>query len=377
MLKKINLRSLFTNSWVLLLLAIAVAGGLTFLLYQYLNERESKLKADITAQRVRAGVQVVVPSSDAPVGTPLSSSVFVAREIPADMVYDDMIRPEDFPKYRASHLIKPLRRGLPLRAADVDALSGRDFSDMLPPGQRALTVEIDTVNSTALLLRPGNRVDLYWLGKVFHEDQASDDRKIAQLIMPDVLVLATGQDVRPRDAGEADQQDQTNPNSSAMSRQQGVGYSTVTLQVPVEDVARIALAQKIGGLRLILRNSDDKGSHGPPLVQESDVFTDPSQDSPASTVNGTSHGTSHGTTASHQVVELITGGGANNTNLIVGPATVPTSAQNAPAAGQIAAGAPTLAPASPQHQPSVYEQANAIAQQLQNAATPSASPSPQ
>ncbi|CAD6552687.1 Flp pilus assembly protein CpaB [Paraburkholderia metrosideri] len=372
MLKKINLRSLFTNSWVLLFLAIVVAGGLTFLLYKYLNDRESKLKADITARSTRSGVQVVVPSSDAPVGTPLSSSVFVAREIPTDMVYDDMIRPEDFPKYRASHLVKPLRRGLPLRAADVDALSGRDFSDMLPPGQRALTVEIDTVNSTALLLRPGNRVDLYWLGKTFHEDRASDDRKVAQLLMPDVLVLATGQDLRPRDAGEAGQQDQTNPNSSAMSRQQGVGYSTVTLQVPVEDVARIALAQKIGGLRLILRNSGDKGSEGPSLVQENDVFMDPAQGSTTSTTNSTA--------PSRQVVELITGGGANNTSLIVSPATSSTSAQNAPAAGQAsanpfpgAAASPQTQP-QPQPQPSLYEQANAIAQQLQNAVAPSTSP---
>lgn len=351
MLKKINLRSLFANSWVLLFLAVVVAGGLTFLLYKYLNDRENKLKADMSAQRVHAGVQVVVPANDVPVGTPLSSSVFVAREIPTDMVYDDMIRPEDFPKYRAAHLVKPVRRGLPLRTADIDALRGRDFSDILPPGTRALTVEIDTVNATALLLRPGNRVDLYWLSK-----------KIVQLMMPDVLVLATGQDMRPRDAGEATQQEMTNPNSSAMSRQQGVGYNTVTLQVPVEDVARIALAQKVGGLRLVLRNSDDKGNAGPPLVQESDVFVDPALGSTSPS----------GMRASHQFVELITGGGMNNTSVPVSPAEQTTPAQDAPAAAKATADAPP-----PQRQPSLYEQANAIAQQLQNAAAPNTSQSSQ
>jgi pilus assembly protein CpaB len=365
MLKKINLRSLFANSWVLLFLAVVVAGGLTFLLYKYLNDREKKLKADMSAQRVRAGVQVVVPANDVPVGTPLSSSVFVAREIPTDMVYDDMIRPEDFPQYRASHLVKPVRRGLPLRAADVDVLRGRDFSDILPPGQRALTVEIDTVNSTALLLRPGNRVDLYWLGKVFHQDRSSDDKKIAQLMMPGVLVLATGQDLRARDAGEASRQDMTNTNSSAMSRQQGVGYNTVTLQVPVDDVARIALAQKVGGLRLILRNSDDKGSDGPPLVQESEIFADPAQ------------GSTSGTGSPHQVVELITGGGANNTSVLVSPAEQSTPAQDAPAAAKATTDAAQSSSALPQRQPGLYEQANAIARQLQNAVAPSTSQSPQ
>lgn len=361
MLKKIKLRSLLANSWVLLFLAVLVAGGLTFLLYKYLNDRENKLKADIAAQTVRAGVQVVVPAYDVPVGTPLSSSVFVAREIPGDLVYEDMIRPDDFEKYRTSRLVKPVRRGLPLRAADIDALRGRDFSDVLPAGQRALTVEIDTVNSTALLLRPGNRVDLYWVGRGFREDHASDDKKVAQLLMPDVLVLATGQDTRPRDAGEAAQQDPANANSSAMSRQQGMGYTTVTLQLPVDDVARVALAQKIGGLRLILRNTDDKGHDGPPLVQESDVFVDPTRGTLA---------TGKGPAA--QVVEVISGGGVNSASVLVSPGP-PAPARDTSAATRAPADAEQPAPAAAQREPSLYEQANAIAQQLQKAVAPSTS----
>ncbi|MFM0718548.1 Flp pilus assembly protein CpaB [Paraburkholderia strydomiana] len=359
MLKKINLRSLFANSWVLLFLAVLVAGGLTFLLYTYLNDRETKLKADIAAQTVRSGVQVVVPAHDVPVGTPLSSSEFVAREIPGDMVYDDMIRPDDFGQYRTAHLVKPVRRGLPLRAGDIDALRGRDFSDALPAGQRALTVEIDTVNSTALLLRPGNRVDLYWLGKVFREDHASDDKKVAQLLMANVLVLATGQDIRPRDAGEAAQQDPANAGNNAMSRQQGMGYTTVTLQVPVDDVPRVALAQRIGGLRLILRNADDKGSDGPPLVQESDVFIDPTRGAPTP-----------GGGQAAQVVEMISGGGSNGSSVLVGPGPQPAPAQSTRTEGTAAA-APQSETA--QREPSLYEQANAIAQQLQKAVAPSPS----
>ncbi|ASL46596.1 hypothetical protein bAD24_III04360 [Burkholderia sp. AD24] len=368
MFRKIKFRSLFANSWVLLFLAVLVAGGLTYLLYRYLNDRESKLKADIAAHGVRAGVEVVVPAQDVPVGTPLSSDAFVSREIAGDMVYDDMIRADDFQQYRASHLVKPVRRGLPLRAGDVDSLRGRDFADALPVGQRAVTVEIDTVNSTALLIRPGNRVDVYWLGKVFHESQAADDKKMAQLLLPNVLVLATGQDMRPRDAGEAAHQDQANANSSAMSRQEGMGYTTVTLQVPVEDVARIALAQKIGGLRLILRNADDKGSAGPSLVQESEVFMDPGQ---------RTRGTGIGTSRAAQGVEVIAGGGANSTGTLVPlmPQGAPSNAaQEGPRADTAAANAAQSAPAAaPQRQPSLYEQANAIAQQLQKAVTPSAS----
>ncbi|WP_027214391.1 Flp pilus assembly protein CpaB [Burkholderia sp. WSM2232] len=362
MLKKIKIRSLLSNSWVLLFAAVCVAGGLTFLLYKYLNEREIRLKQEISANKTHADVQVVVPARDLPAGTPLSSSDFVSREIQSDLVYDDMIRPDNFEQYRASHLVKPVRRGLPLRAADIDALRGRDFSDILPAGQRAVTVEIDTVNSTALLLRPGNRVDVYWIGKAFHQDRTSDDQRVAQLIMPNVLVLATGQDLRPRDAGEASEQDQANANSSAMSRQQGMGYTTVTLQVPAEDAGRIALAQKIGGLRLILRNADDKASGGPVLTEEQDVFADPA------TVSG-SGGKKSGATA--PVVEVISGGGAASANIV--PSMQSDSSREVSTSANAPSVAVPSASVSPQRQPSVYEQPNAIAQQLQRAVAPSAS----
>lgn len=358
MLKKINLRSLLGNSWVLLFLAVLVAGGLTFLLYKYLTDRENKLKADLAASRVKAGVEVVVPAKDAPVGTPLSSSDFVAREISPDLVYDDMIRADNFQQYRASHLVKAVRRGLPLRAGDIDALKGRDFSDIVPVGQRAITVEIDTVNSTALMLRPGNRVDLYWVGKVYHQNQTSDETRMAQLMLADVLILATGQDMRPRDAGEAAEQDQANANSSAMSRQEGMGYTTVTLQVPVDEAPRIALAQKVGGLRLILRNSDDKGTDVPLLVKEGDVFME---------VGG-----KRAKEAAGPSVEVISGGG-NATGGMVVPQSMPAStAQDKPSA-PAPANAPQPSSTLPTRQPSLYEQANAIAQQLQKAVAPSTS----
>ncbi|CAE6763216.1 hypothetical protein R69927_03896 [Paraburkholderia domus] len=359
MLKKINLRSLLGNSWVLLILAVLVAGGLTFLLYKYLTDRENNLKAEMTARRVRAGIEVVVPAQDSPIGTPLSNGNFVSREIAPDLVYDDMIRADAFQQYRSSHLVKPVRRGLPLRAGDIDALSGRDFADRVPLGQRAITVEIDTVNSTALMLRPGNHVDVYWVGKVFHADQTSDEKKMAQLIMPNVLILATGQDMRPRDAGEAQEQEQAIANSSAMNRQEGMGYTTVTLQVPVDEAPRIALAQKTGGLRLILRNSEDKGTDDVPLlVRDSDVFIDMGRKKTAATDG--------------PVVEVISGGGATSGTIVP---------QGAPSANVQAAADATPAPVngtppisvSPQRQPSFYEQANAIAQQLQKAVAPSTS----
>jgi pilus assembly protein CpaB len=181
-------------------------------------------------------------------------------------------------------------------------------------------------------------------------------------MLANTLILATGQDMRPRDAGEAMQEDPANANSSAMSRQPGIGYTTVTLEVPVADAGRIALAQKIGGLRLILRNSDDKGANGPGLVQESDVFVDPGR------------GKLSGSGPAPQTVEIIAGGSSNSSTALVSqsPSSAPAEEPRitAPAAP---ANVDQPMPASPQRQPSLYEQANAIAQQLQKATARSTS----
>jgi pilus assembly protein CpaB len=353
MFKRIKIRSLLGNAWVLFFCAVLVAGGLTFVLYRYLSEREMRIKAEAAGHQQRAGVEVVVPSRDVPAGTPLSSGDFVAREVAGDLVYDDMVRVEDFDTYRTSHLVKAVRRGRPLRAGDIDVLRGRDFADILPAGQRALTLEIDTVNSTATMVRPGNRVDLYWVGKNPDPQPVSvqsgpsgtsgqsGDGKAIRLLMPNVLILATGQDIRPRDAGEAMER-ADNPQSAD-------NYSTVTVQVPIADAPRIVLAQKVGSLRLILKNADDATPDVPQKLTEDKLFAN-----------------AGGSGGNASLVEIITGGGSTATTLVPGG---PSDAMPAAAGASPRARTP-VAPASDNAlsgapRPGAYEQANAIAQQLQ------------
>ncbi|SIT43206.1 Flp pilus assembly protein CpaB [Paraburkholderia piptadeniae] len=277
MFRKIRFHSLLGNAWVLLFVAVLMAAALTAFVYRYLGEREARVRAEATGKLAQRGVEVVVPRRDVPAGTPLSSDDFVSREIAADLVYDDMVRVDAFDAWRKAKLVRAVLRGRPLRVSDIDALRGRDFSDMLPAGQRALTLEIDAVNSTASMLRPGNRVDLYWVGT--QADASSNDGKTVRLLLPAVLVLATGQSVKPRDAGDSE-------STGNASR-----YDTVTMQVPAADAARVVLAQKMGALRLILRNADDSSSEAPAALTERDVF-------PAERI------------AKQASVELIAGGGA-------------------------------------------------------------------
>jgi pilus assembly protein CpaB len=264
MFRKIRFQSLLGNAWFLLLVAVLTAAALTGFVYRYLGEREAHVRAEVTGKLTQRGVEVVVPRRDVPAGTPLSSDLFVSREIAADLVYDDMVRVDTFAAFRKTKLVRAVMRGRPLRTGDIDALRGRDFSDTLPAGQRALTLEIDAVNSTASMLRPGNRVDMYWVGA--QADPGSGDGKAVRLLLADVLVLATGQSVKPRDAADAVDADAA-ANTGNASR-----YDTVTMQVPAADAPRVVLAQKMGALRLILRNADDNATALPVALTESDVF---------------------------------------------------------------------------------------------------------
>ncbi|XAH24318.1 Flp pilus assembly protein CpaB [Xylophilus sp. GW821-FHT01B05] len=266
MLKKIKLQSLASNPWLLLALAVVVAGALTFSVYRYLSGREAAMR-DLISREMgdRSTVAVIVPSSDAPAGSPINANGFSARDVPADLVFDDVLRATDFETVSQSRLVRPVRRGQPLRRADVEALRARDFSDSLPVGKRALTIDIDPLNSAASMLRPGNHIDLFLISNTGGTNSAQPGQS-SRLLLSDLAVLATGQDVRARDFGEAGQQ-----GGETASTGHG-GYDTLTLQVTPEQAGRIALAQKIGGLRAVLRNQDDKAATPPVVVSENALF---------------------------------------------------------------------------------------------------------
>lgn len=267
MFKRIKIGAILGNPWLLLCLAVVIAATLTYVIYRYLSVHEAQVKATLTQRQHVAGIAVVVPVRDVPAGTPLSGDLFAAREIAADLVYDDMIRAGDFDAFIDSRITRPIPKGRPLRRADVDATRALAFSDRIPAGQRALTLEVDGVNATARMIKPGDHVDLYWIGTrpVRSGSSEAGEQRVARLLQPDVLVLATGQDVRPRAADEA-----VDPAHDA----QRTDFDTVTVQVPSEDAPRLALAQRIGGIRMLLRNTRDTAAPRSAGASEPGLFAD-------------------------------------------------------------------------------------------------------
>jgi pilus assembly protein CpaB len=268
MFKRIKTHTLINNPWVLLGVAVIAAGLLTWSMFRYMSGREAAMRESLmeSMNNARNQVSVLVPVMDLKPGAPLTSDNFAAREVPADFVYEDTIRAQDFDSLSKLTLVRPVKRGTPVRRADISSFEARDFSDMLKPGSRALTIDIDTTNSADNMLKPGNRIDLFMIATPGDGTDAASHGQSAQLLLSDLMVIATGRDVRPRDYGEemAQQDD----------GQQRQGYDSVTLQVSPEQAAKIALAQKVGTLRAVLRNRSDKQATPPVTVQQAALFGD-------------------------------------------------------------------------------------------------------
>lgn len=101
----------------------------------------------------------------------------------------------------------------------------------LEPGMRAFAINVDVSSGVSGFVGPGDRVDVFWSGRI-------GERSITQLIQSNVQVIAVDQ--------IADQ-DLNNPRVAR----------TVTVQVTPNEVASLAQAQTSGRLSLALVGAED------------------------------------------------------------------------------------------------------------------------
>jgi pilus assembly protein CpaB len=249
----------------LLVAAALMAGLVAWVAYYYLQQREATMKAEIDARGKRSStprVEVAVPIKDVAAGTVLNNNNFVARPVEADLVYPDSILAADFASMEGMKLARPVLRGRPVRLTDLTAPEIRDVASILPVGQRALTIDIDNINSIAQTLRPNHRIDVFLLSKTPRSasgDNGEEDGSAAEqatLYMQNLVVLATGTDFQ--DVNQLD-----DAAAAKMARPGEVPgkertYDTVTVLVSPKEAARLIVGQKMGSFRVVLRGTEDR-----------------------------------------------------------------------------------------------------------------------
>jgi pilus assembly protein CpaB len=246
---KLTMKPLRLNrSWLMLGGALGLGCLAVVLTQKLLDDRMAQIdEAERIAHRM---VKVVVASRDVARGEPIGTDRFAIREIPDEYLHAAAIRPDRFNQFVGQRLGASLKAGEPLLELHLESAAAV-FSSTLPNGNRALTTEVDEVNSISGMLRPSDRIDLI----VTARPSSNGGSETTFPLLSNVEVLATGQVTRKRDA-----------NSQART------YTTITLSVSPEDADRIVVAKNSGKLTAVLRNPDDSRPNTTTALSIDDVL---------------------------------------------------------------------------------------------------------
>lgn len=229
------------TNWLLLGVAIALGVGAVLMSNHLIQRRMAQLEE--AANSGKQTVSVVVAKRDLQRGETISSESMAVREMPAEFVHADAIRPDQFASMEHQRLAVPIKRGDVLLPVHSEGNGGQVFSATLKKGLRALTFEVDAVNSISGMLRPGDRIDLIYSARPVNA--GSEDVDVTAPLLSNVTVLATDQSLTKRD------------DESGKER----SFSTVTLEVSPYDANRIIVAKESGRLTAVLRHPDDEADN--------------------------------------------------------------------------------------------------------------------
>jgi pilus assembly protein CpaB len=222
-------------NWLLLAAAVALGLGAAHFSNRLLERRMAELEK--AAQRGTETVEVVVAQRDLERGEALSGDTMAVRSVPKEYVHDSAVRPAEFESFERQRLAAPLKRGEVLLEVHAEGNGTNVFSALLKKGSRALTFEVDSVNSISGMLRPGDRIDL-----MYSTRGSANGTDVTAPLLSNVTVLATDQRVSKR----------TDENGREHQ------FSTITLEVSPLDAARIIVAKSSGHLTAVLRHPDDE-----------------------------------------------------------------------------------------------------------------------
>jgi pilus assembly protein CpaB len=223
---------------VLLLSAALLAGTAGATLARNYLERRAQATDQQLSLRF-APRSVVVAGRQIQAGEQIGQEALAIRSIPQDFIPGDAVSAEQASSVLGRRSVLQLQRGDPLVKTNLRAPAG-SLASLVTPGQRALTLSVDDVNTHAGLLKAGDRVDIYY------SMNANAGAATLSLLLERVAVLATGS-ILVRPSGSRTSSDH-NPE----------GFESITLLVSADDAARLVLAEHTGSLTVVLRATDDE-----------------------------------------------------------------------------------------------------------------------
>lgn len=239
---------------VLLLGALVVAIGSAFLARSmFAGDAAPTAEAAPEAQ----GPKVLVANRALPVGTIITADAMGYQKWPEELVQDAYFIEgnSDMSQLLGTVVRFPITAGEPVTQGSLVSPGDRGFlAAALGPGMRAVTVPVSAKTGVGGFVFPGDRVDLVLTQSVEGEGRSL---KAAETVLRNLRVLATDQTTEQ----ETDEAGNTVVKA----------FRTVTLEVTPQIAEKVAVAQTIGELSLVLRSISDNQAELERAIASGDI----------------------------------------------------------------------------------------------------------
>jgi len=157
-------------------------------------------------------------------------------------------------------LLFPVAQNEPLTQMKLAAVGGIEgVSATIPPGKRAISIQVTDSTSAAGLILPRSHVD------VVFTRTGSMAEALSKVILEDIVVLSVG-----RTTEVATTDPKAAAATAAAQAQSSTAQRAMTLLVTPEEAAKLELAKNNGKIGLVLRNPLDASK----LNQEQPIYAD-------------------------------------------------------------------------------------------------------
>lgn len=219
------------RNWIVVGIAVVLGLFAVYIANAYFSGVEKQNERIAEQQRL---VRIAVAAQPLQFGTPLTDQNVRMQAWPAASVPEGAFRslPEALKNKRVA--LRPIVPGEPVLASKVSGTDGRaTLAALLPEGMRAMSIPVSAVTGVSGFVLPGTMVDVILTRQIAGEGATDEDVR-SDIILENVQVLAVDQ-IADDKKGEPK-----------------VG-KTATLAVNLTDAQRLAIAQRIGTLSLVLR----------------------------------------------------------------------------------------------------------------------------
>ena len=228
---------------LVLLAGIALAGGAVYMAKNYIGQYQTALAAE-RAQREKIVPTIPVYVAERPLkyGEALTAEDVRTVDWPENAIPEGAFT-EDNPLYAEGEtsvrvVLRAMEKDEAILAVKVtEPGEEAGLTSRLDRGMRAFAIKVDVASGVSGFLRPGDRVDVYWTGRV-DQSLSATRGEVTKLIEPGVKLIAIDQNA----AGDLD--------GASIAQ-------TVTVAVAPNQVATLAQAQSTGRLALSLVGAED------------------------------------------------------------------------------------------------------------------------